>query len=229
MTKVMLGGINASSVPPLATTPAASPLSSGCLSISGTAMRAMVAAAAMLEPDAAPKPAQAQLVATASPPGRAPNHACAARKSAVPTPELPAIAPISRNIGIAESSQLAANTKGVSRSTESATSRLRRCQTPANATPPMATPIGTRSPISARIAAMLPSASVSALIRPRRSGPPLARQVGDDAQDQVHDHQAAGERKHPAARPQGGGAARCLPRLAGAGLLPPPDGGLPGE
>ena len=79
MTNRMLGGISASSVPPLATTPVASPLSYLCLSISGTAIRAMVAAAAILEPEAAPKPAQAQLVATARPPGRAPNQAWAAR------------------------------------------------------------------------------------------------------------------------------------------------------
>ena len=75
----MLGGISASSVPPLATTPVASPLSYLCLSISGMATRAMVAAAAMLDPDAAPKPAQAQLVATASPPGRLESQACAVR------------------------------------------------------------------------------------------------------------------------------------------------------
>src|SRR5215468_9013752 len=106
MTKRMLGGISASRVPPLATTPVASPLSYLALSISGTAILAMVAAAAMLDPEAAPKPAQAQLVATASPPGKAPNQAWAARNSAVPIPELPATAPISRNIGMAERSQL---------------------------------------------------------------------------------------------------------------------------
>ena len=71
----MLGGISASSVPPLAHTPVASPLSYLFLSISGTARRAITAAAATLDPEAAPKPAQAQLVATASPPGSAPNHA----------------------------------------------------------------------------------------------------------------------------------------------------------
>ena len=86
----------------------------------------------MLEPEAAPKPAQAQLVATARPPGKPPNQACAARNSAVPMPELPAIAPISRNIGIADSSQLAANTNGVSLSALSATLKLRRYQKPRN-------------------------------------------------------------------------------------------------
>src|SRR5215475_5501565 len=138
MTNRMLGGISASSVPPLAQTPVASPLSYLCFSISGTARRAMTAAAATLDPEAAPKPAQAQLVATARPPGSAPNQAWAARNSAVPMPELPAIAPIRRNIGIAESSQLAANTNGESLSALSATLKLRWYQKPPNATAPIA-------------------------------------------------------------------------------------------
>src|SRR5688572_30672644 len=98
----MLGGINASSVPPEAHTPVARPLSYLRLSISGIARRAITAAAAMLEPEAAPKAALAQLVATARPPGIQPNHATAARNSEVPMPELPATAPISRNIGMAD-------------------------------------------------------------------------------------------------------------------------------
>src|SRR5688572_20042660 len=113
----MLGGISASSVPPLAQTPVASPLSYLRLSISGTASRAITAAAATLEPEAAPKPAHAQLVATARPPGNRPNQATAARNKAVPIPVLPATAPMSRNIGIADRSQFAAKTNGVSRNT----------------------------------------------------------------------------------------------------------------
>ena len=70
-------------------------------------------------------------------------------------PEFDAIAPISRNIGIAERSQFAANTNGVSRNTLSATLKLRRYQRPRKATPPMATPIGTRSPIRTSIMKML--------------------------------------------------------------------------
>src|SRR5262245_28184917 len=128
MTKEMLGGISASSVPPLAQTPVASALSYFCFIISGTARRAITAAAATLEPDAAPNPAHAQLVATASPPGIQPNHASAARNNPVPIPELPATAPISRNIGMAERSQLAAKTKGESRTTLSATLKLRTYQ-----------------------------------------------------------------------------------------------------
>src|SRR5262245_28025186 len=130
MTKVMLGGMRASSVPPLAHTPVASALSYLCLSISGTASRAITAAAATLDPEAAPKPAHAQLVATARPPGIQPNQASAARNSAVPMPELPATAPISRNMGIADRSQLAANTNGVSRKTLRATSKPLTYQKP---------------------------------------------------------------------------------------------------
>jgi hypothetical protein len=176
MTKVMLGGISASRVPPLAQTPVASPLSYLCLSISGTARRAITAAAATLEPEAAPKPAQAQLVATASPPGSAPNQACAARNSAVPMPELPAMAPISRNIGIADRSQLAANTNGVSLSALSATLKLRKYQKPRNATAPIAIPIGTRSAISTSMPPRLTSDSVSASIAP--PPPPTATAGG---------------------------------------------------
>ena len=165
----MLGGISASSVPPEAHTPVASPLSYFRFSISGTASRAITAAAATLEPEAAPKPAQAQLVATASPPGSAPNQACAARNSAVPMPELLAIAPISRNIGIAERSQLAANTNGVSLNALRATLKLRRYQKPPNATAPIAMPIGSRSAISTITAPRLVSDSVSASMPQPRS------------------------------------------------------------
>src|SRR3990172_1116463 len=159
----MRGGMGAPGGPPLAHTPVARPLSYLCFNISGMARRAITAAAATLDPEAAPKPAQAQLVATASPPGSAPNQATAVRNSAVPIPDAPAIAPMSRNIGIAERSQLAAKTKGVSRSTLSATSTLRRYQNPPNATEPIATPIGTRRPISARIRPRLVSEIVSVL------------------------------------------------------------------
>ena len=76
-------------------------------------------------------------------------------------PELPAIAPISRNIGIADRSQLAANTNGVSESALSATLKLRRYQKPPNATAPIATPIGRRSAISTSMMPRLTSDSVS--------------------------------------------------------------------
>src|SRR5262245_44294804 len=200
MTKVMLGGISASSVPPLAQTPVASPLSYLALSISGTASRAITAAAATLDPEAAPKPAQAQLVATASPPGSAPNQACAARNNAVPMPELPAIAPISRNMGFAERSQLAANTNGVSLSALSATLKLRRYQKPKKATAPIAIPMGTRSAISTSIAPRLLSVSVRASMSLPALAPRRADHVRDHAQDEVDNHEGAGYRQHPTAR-----------------------------
>src|SRR4029453_4189299 len=134
------------------------------------------AAAATLEPEAAPKPAQAQLGATPSPPGNAPNQASAARNRAVPMPELPAMAPISRNIGIADRSQLAANTNGVSLSALSATLKLRKYQKPRNATAPIAIPIGTRRAISTSMPPRLTSDSVSASIAP--PPPPTANAGG---------------------------------------------------
>ncbi len=65
---------------------------------------------------------------------------------------------------MADSSQFAANTNGVSLSALSATLKLRRYQNPRNAIAPIATPIGTRSPISSRMPAMLVSDSASVLI-----------------------------------------------------------------
>src|SRR5262245_31705983 len=202
----MLGGISASRVPPLAQTPVASPLSYFCLSISGTARRAITAAAATLEPEAAPKPAQAQLGATASPPGSAPNQACAARNKAVPIPELPAMAPISRNIGIADRSQLAANTKGVSLSALSATLKLRKYQKPRNATAPIAIPIGTRSAMSTSMPPRLTSDSVSASIpRPFPIAPAGSQRRGgelrDHTQNEIENHEEAGQRQDPPAGP----------------------------
>ena len=93
-------------------------------------MRDIAAAAATLDPQAAAKPAHAKLVATAKPPGSWPNQARAARNSAVLMPELLVIEPISRNIGIAVRSQLAAKSNGVSRSTPTATLRSRSSQKP---------------------------------------------------------------------------------------------------
>ena len=81
---------------------------------------------------------------------------------------------------MADSSQLAANTNGVSLSALSATLKLRRYQNPRNATAPIATPIGTRNPISTRMPAMLVSESASVLIH--ASGALVAtaaRDVGD--------------------------------------------------
>jgi len=118
----------------------------------------------MLEPDAAPKPAQAQLVATARPPGNPPNHARAARNNPDAMPALLAIDPINRNIGIADKSQLAAKENGVSRMTASAILILPMYQKPQKATAPIATPMGTRMPINSNITARLPNATTGVLI-----------------------------------------------------------------
>ena len=71
---------------------------------------------------------------------------------------------------MADNSQFAANTNGVSRSALSATLKLRRYQKPRNATAPIATPIGTRSPISTSMPAMLVSESASVLTHASGAG-----------------------------------------------------------
>ena len=83
----MLGGIRVPSVPALATTPAARPLSYLMASISGMVMRPIAAAVAIDAPEAAAKPAQAKVAATASPPGSAPSHSRAALNSDELIPE----------------------------------------------------------------------------------------------------------------------------------------------
>ena len=107
------------------------------------------------DPEAAANPAQARLAATASPPGRAPNHKRAARNNAELNPALCATVPMSRNIGIADKLQCAAKLNGVSLARPSATSTLRTMPIPTSATPPSATAIGTRIAIKNRIAARL--------------------------------------------------------------------------
>ena len=81
ITKIADGGISDASVPPAATTPAASFLSYPCLSISGIATRENTAAVAVDAPDTAANPAVANTVATARPPGTQPTHLRAASKS----------------------------------------------------------------------------------------------------------------------------------------------------
>src|SRR5262245_7274252 len=116
-------------------------------------------------------------------------------------PAVPAIAPISRNIGMAERSQLAANTNGASESAPNATLMLRRYQNPAKATAPMATPIGSRSAISTSMAPRLTRESVSVLISALL---PLTRlrpaaDVDDEAGCHVDQHDRGRDRQDPAA------------------------------
>src|SRR4051812_26882034 len=116
---MMDGGIMMPSVPAHATTPEASFGSYLYLSISGIAMRPTASVVASEDPDAAAKPAHAQLVATAKPPGRLPSHSRAARNRFAVIPVLCAIDPMSGNIGIAVKSQLAAKSYGRIRMRES--------------------------------------------------------------------------------------------------------------
>ena len=161
----MLGGISASSVPPLATTPVASPLSYLCLSISGTATRAMVAAAAMLDPDAAPKPGAGPVGRDRKPARQAAEPGM--RRAVEPRRRCPNCRRPHPSAGTSGWLTVPSSrrTRTACRcSALSATLKLRRYQNPKNATAPIATPIGTRSPISTRMPAMLVSESASVLI-----------------------------------------------------------------
>ena len=128
-------------------------------------MRPMAAAVATDEPDAAAKPAQARLVATASPPGNAPNHSRAALNSAVEMPELWAIEPIKRNIGMAVRVQLAPNSKGVSLMMPKPTEIPRKFAMPSTPMAPSATPMGRRSAINSSTAPMLQNPRARGVIR----------------------------------------------------------------
>src|SRR5262249_30843021 len=134
-------------------------------------------------------------------------------------PELPAMAPISRNIGMAESSQLAANTNGVSLRALNATLKLRRYQKPANAAAPIATPIGTRSPISSRMPARLVSDSASVLSVAPFSGFHSTSDIGEHAQNEVDRHEGAGDGQQPAGRPDRQIHSAGEPHLAGTRAL----------
>jgi len=72
--KIVLGGIRIPRLPPAATTPVASAGSYRYFFISGSATEAIVAAVALVDPQIAENPAQAPIVATASPPGRCPRN-----------------------------------------------------------------------------------------------------------------------------------------------------------
>jgi len=75
MTMMVEGGIMMPRVPPPATTPAARRSEYPNFFIDGYATFAKVAAVAMDEPQIPPKPAEAQMVAMASPPRRWPMKA----------------------------------------------------------------------------------------------------------------------------------------------------------
>src|SRR3546814_19651895 len=73
----------------------------------------MAAVVARLDPQAAAKPAPAKLVAMANPPGSRPSHRRIDVKSAVVKPACEVIAPINRNIGIADNVQWAEKSYGM--------------------------------------------------------------------------------------------------------------------
>src|SRR5207249_9487609 len=106
MTMMVDGGIMMPSVPPPATTPAASRSEYPNFFIDGYATFAKVAAVAIDEPQMPPNPADAHTVAIASPPRRWPMKAYAARNSSRDMPARVTKLPIRMKSGTTESVQL---------------------------------------------------------------------------------------------------------------------------
>src|SRR3546814_20928286 len=94
-----LGGMREPRVPDAATAAVANFGSYPARSISGTAMRPMAAAVAMLDPDAAANPALAKLDATERPPGKKANHLLPTLNSDTNSPPLPQRAPMNVKLG----------------------------------------------------------------------------------------------------------------------------------
>src|SRR3546814_7047076 len=111
-----LGGMREPRVPDAATTAVANFGSYPARSISGTAMRPMAANVAMLDPDAAANPALAKFDATARPPGKKANHLLPTLNSDTISPPLLASAPMTMNMGMDVSDQLAVKVYVMSRS-----------------------------------------------------------------------------------------------------------------
>src|SRR3546814_7396026 len=114
----------------------------------------MAAVVARLDPQAAAKPAPAKLVAMANPPGSRPSHRRIDVKSAVVKPACEVIAPINRNIGIADNVQWAEKSYGMLFRTPNAALEPRMAQMPTSETEVSAKPIGTRTASSPSSATM---------------------------------------------------------------------------
>ena len=99
-------------VDPAATDPVDSLREYPRLSISGKAMRVIVAVVAREDPHTAPKPAQVATVAMARPPLRWPRNACAKRYKSPDSPAAAAKFPISKNNAMTANSSLAMAPEG---------------------------------------------------------------------------------------------------------------------
>src|SRR3546814_18494161 len=106
----------------------------------------MAAVVARLDPQAAAKPAPAKLVAMANPPGSRPSHRRIDVKSAVVKPACEVIAPINRNIGIADNVQWAEKSYGMLFRTPNAALEPRMALMPTTEKAVSATTTGTDTP-----------------------------------------------------------------------------------
>ncbi len=137
-------------------------------------MRPIAAAVATLEPDAAAKPAQARLVATASPPGRPREPQPRGAEQGVADARIVRDRRPSAGTSGSPTGSSSSRTRTASIcSRVSAVSALRTMAMPTSATPPSATPIGTRAAISTRMTGRLQKPIRASSRRPRSAA--LAR------------------------------------------------------
>src|SRR6478736_4562115 len=103
MTRMMEGGIRIPRLPPAAREPVEKPSSYPAFRISGSAMRDIVAAVAIDEPQTAPKQAEAEMAAIERPPRNPERNFCAAMNKSADSRVLDATSPIRMNSGITDS------------------------------------------------------------------------------------------------------------------------------
>jgi len=178
MTRIADGGISEASVPPAATTPAASFLSYPDLSISGMATRANTADVASDAPYTAANPAVAKTVATANPPGSHPIQAFAALNNCWVIPAWKARKPIRMNIGSRPSTKFTDLACGIEPMLPSAASQPISSTRPMMPTMPAAnttlTPNATKA--SRRPTQITPTSAGSSYPIPKRApGAPLSK------------------------------------------------------
>ena len=186
-------------------------------------MRPIAAAVATDEPEAAAKPAQAKLVATASPPGKPPNHSRAARNSADVMPGV--VGDRAHQQEHRDRRKVPARREIVWYIGDQPRGHVEPADLPhANESKPGASaiPIGIRSASSTTTAPMpiYPIAIELMRCRPYASFAPTARRRSSNQPDQHGErHRGAADREDPAAWPDDDDALRRVTELTGSRLV----------
>ena len=181
------GGIKDASVPPAAITPAVSRFAYPLASMSGIATRENTALVAVDAPDTAAKPALANTVDTAKPPGTHPNQRRAASNSLPVKPAWKARKPIRMKRGSTESGYVTVLECGIVPAMAPATSQPSRTNKPRK--PTTAAAIYTRTPITTNAinsaTPKIPIQNASTVMLyfgvVSDSSPPLARRISSAA------------------------------------------------